>query len=89
MARLFFPERMHKAFAKELRQKTRNTLRFSDDSISRIEVPNWYKEKLHDLFHFANQLLYSLVSVTCVTATRDVNHRNAVNRKRREPTPQY
>jgi len=52
-------------------------------------IPNRYKEKLCHLFHFAHQLLYSHVLVTCVTAARDVNHTNAVNRERREPIPQY
>src|SRR5260370_42632638 len=42
-----------------------------------LKTSNWRKENLRGLFHFALQLLYSLVSVTCVTAVCDANHTNA------------
>jgi hypothetical protein len=48
--------------------------------ISQNEVPDWYKEKLRSLFHFASQLLYSNVLVTFVTAVGDGNHMNKFSR---------
>jgi hypothetical protein len=48
-----------------------------------------HKKKLRGLFQFTGQLLYSRVSVSCVTVACDVNHANVVNRERPGPIPQY
>jgi hypothetical protein len=60
-----------------------------DSFFPELRFPIGGKEKRHNLFHFGNQLLYSLVSVTGVTTECDVNHTNAVNREGRKPNLQY
>ena len=60
-----------------------------DPRLPEFKILDCHKEKLRELFHFADQLLYSPVLVTGVTTARDVNHTNAVNRKRRKLIPHY